>query len=237
MFQTLSLKSQNLSTSPHFGGAYLPHYSQDIAANMFSYVFMVYILQFNGTILSSVGLEFLGLGPTGDLLGLVLQNAVNWNSLHLGMWWWTIIQLDPTLMIVSLYHQHRLDEVFNPRLRRCSRDWRSDFGCAGTAVIYRILKGDVKAVDGVSFQVRRGEILGIAGESGCGRAPWPILNAAQASLTHIRSSHLPRSGHHDHEQEAFRKRRLKDISIIPQYALDALSSTKKSALSWPIWCV
>lgn len=35
---------------------------------------------------------------------------------------------------------------------------------------YRILKGDVKAVDGVSFQVRRGEIVGIAGNRAAARA-------------------------------------------------------------------
>jgi oligopeptide/dipeptide ABC transporter ATP-binding protein len=31
-------------------------------------------------------------------------------------------------------------------------------------------KGIVKAVDGVSFQIKRGEILGIVGESGCGKS-------------------------------------------------------------------
>src|SRR4030043_1283249 len=30
--------------------------------------------------------------------------------------------------------------------------------------------GDIKAVDGVSFQVRSGEILGLVGESGCGKS-------------------------------------------------------------------
>jgi len=30
--------------------------------------------------------------------------------------------------------------------------------------------GQVKAVDGVSFEVRRGEVLAIVGESGCGKS-------------------------------------------------------------------
>jgi len=119
--QTLSLKSQEFVNLSRISAApTLRIIREDIAANMFSYVFMVYILQYNGTILSSVGLEFLGLGPTrGISLGLVLQNAVNWNALHLGMWWWTIIPgLILTMLIVSLYFINTgLDEVFNPRLR------------------------------------------------------------------------------------------------------------------------
>jgi peptide/nickel transport system ATP-binding protein len=37
-------------------------------------------------------------------------------------------------------------------------------------VWYGSEKGPVKAVDGVSFELRKGEILGLVGESGCGKS-------------------------------------------------------------------
>ena len=39
-----------------------------------------------------------------------------------------------------------------------------------SGVVFRRQVGEVQAVDGVSFQLHRGETLGIVGESGCGKS-------------------------------------------------------------------
>lgn len=94
---------------------------------------------------------------------------------------------------------------------------------------YKIIKGDVKALDGVSFNVKRGEILGIAGESGCGKSTLAsTLILRKPPLKYISGeAKLLGKDIMKLTPKEFNKMRLKNISVIPQYALDAFSPTKK----------
>lgn len=92
----------------------------EIAPNMMSYLFMTFILQFGGAILIAATLDFIGLGPTqGISLGLMMNNAVLWSALQLGIWWWFVPPgLAITAIVGALYIMNvGLDEVFNPKLR------------------------------------------------------------------------------------------------------------------------
>ena len=58
---------------------------------MSSYLLMAFILLFGGAVLIAATLDFIGLGPTSGIsLGLMMNNAVLWSALQLGMWWWFI---------------------------------------------------------------------------------------------------------------------------------------------------
>jgi peptide/nickel transport system permease protein len=92
----------------------------EIAPNMASYLFMTFILMFGGAILTAATLDFLGLGPTqGTSLGLMMNMAVLWSALPLGMWWWFVPPgIGITAIVGGLYIMNvGLDEVFNPKLR------------------------------------------------------------------------------------------------------------------------
>ncbi|MGB4262066.1 MAG: ABC transporter permease [Fervidobacterium sp.] len=119
--QTLSLRTREFVNLARISGrSHMKIIMYEILPNMMSYVFMVFILQFGGAILAAVGLDFIGLGPSrGISIGLMLQNAVLWNAIQLGMWWWAIPPgLVITLVVGALYFMNvGLDEVFNPRLR------------------------------------------------------------------------------------------------------------------------
>ena len=93
---------------------------KEIAPNMSSYLFMMFILLFGGAILIAATLDFIGLGPSGTIsLGMMMQLSVQNAALQLHLWWWF---LPPGLAIMalvgSLYVMNvGLDEVFNPKLR------------------------------------------------------------------------------------------------------------------------
>ncbi len=96
-------------------------------------------------------------------------------------------------------------------------------------VYYRAAGGYVRAVDGVSFTVREGEVFGVAGESGCGKSTLvSSLVLLKPPMVHVGGRAL--FGGTDlfaMSEEERRRIRYRGISIIPQYALDALSPTKK----------
>lgn len=93
---------------------------REIAPNMSSYLFMMFILLFGGAILVATLLDFVGLGPSNTIsLGMMMQLAVQNAALQLHLWWWF---LPPgfaiTALVGSLYVMNvGLDEVFNPKLR------------------------------------------------------------------------------------------------------------------------
>jgi len=94
---------------------------------------------------------------------------------------------------------------------------------------YATDRGYVKAVDNVSFEVREGEVFGIAGESGCGKSTLvQSLVLLKPPLTHISGDALLNGlSLFKSDRKTLEKIRMKEISIIPQYALNALNPTRK----------
>ena len=119
--QTFSLASREfVSLARLSGSGGLRIVVKEIAPNMSSYLFLVFILLFGGSVLTAATLEFLGLGPSEVMsLGLMMYTAVYASALQLGMWWWFVPPgIGITAIVGGLYVMNvGLDEVFNPRLR------------------------------------------------------------------------------------------------------------------------
>jgi peptide/nickel transport system ATP-binding protein len=91
---------------------------------------------------------------------------------------------------------------------------------------YGTKKGFVRAVDGVSFSLRKGEFLGIAGESGCGKSTlaYAILRLLRDNAR-IESGHILFKGEDiaSLEPEAMNDRRWTDMAMVFQSAMSALN--------------
>lgn len=96
-------------------------------------------------------------------------------------------------------------------------------------VYYQTLRGDAKALENATFTVADGEIMGLAGESGCGKTTLghsliylkPPMKLVGGRVF-LNDEELP-IGDMD-EMNAFRFRK---VSIIPQYAMNAMNPTRK----------
>jgi peptide/nickel transport system ATP-binding protein len=96
-------------------------------------------------------------------------------------------------------------------------------------VYYQTLRGDVQALDGATFGIEDGEIMGLAGESGCGKTTLahslirltPPMRFIEGRVT-LDGEELP-----IWDMEGMNQFRFADISIIPQYAMNAMNPTRK----------
>ena len=96
-------------------------------------------------------------------------------------------------------------------------------------VYYRTLRGDVRALDGATFTVADGEIMGVAGESGCGKTTLGKslirldgrMRVAEGTVT-LDGTELPIAN--DRAMDSYR---FRHVSIVPQYAMSALNPIRR----------
>ena len=97
------------------------------------------------------------------------------------------------------------------------------------SVYYQTLRGDVRALESATFSMADGEIMGLAGESGCGKTT--LANSLILLVPPMRfvsgrvlldDRELPIC-----DVEAMNPYRFKEISVIPQYAMNAMNPTRK----------
>ena len=96
-------------------------------------------------------------------------------------------------------------------------------------VNYLSRNGKVKAVNGVNFNVSKGEVLGIVGESGCGKTTLakalvriikPPCNIENGEI-YLNGQNLLLLNH-----EEMRRIRLNKLSVIPQGSMNSLNPVK-----------
>lgn len=93
-------------------------------------------------------------------------------------------------------------------------------------VYYHTRRGPVKAVDGVSFELQKGERLGLVGESGSGKSTIALsLMVAHKEPARIESGRILLNGVDmlTLSEAEVRQKRLSEIAMVPQGALNSLN--------------
>ncbi|XVS63516.1 dipeptide/oligopeptide/nickel ABC transporter permease/ATP-binding protein [Actinosynnema sp. CA-299493] len=186
--QTLSLRNRDYVAAAKVSGEKPWRViTVEILPNLLPLLASQFVFSVIYAILSEAGLSFLGLGASNSsTLGTMLYYAQNGFALQRDAWWWFV----PPGLIIALFGcglalvNFSIDEIINPKLRDIPRRDRAEAArepapaqradddvvltVNGLSVVYQV-ENPVHAVKDVSITLRRGEILGLAGESGCGK--------------------------------------------------------------------
>lgn len=96
-------------------------------------------------------------------------------------------------------------------------------------IYYQTLRGDIHALENATFQMADGEIMGLAGESGCGKTTFGHSLIYLAPPMKYVGGHVILDGEEMpiwdmKKMDEFRARK---ISIVPQYAMNAMNPIRK----------
>jgi oligopeptide/dipeptide ABC transporter ATP-binding protein len=196
--QTLSLRTRDFLEAARVRGErrlYIIVY--EILPTMTSLIVASFLGAALYAVLFAAGLQFIGLGnPNSQSWGTMLYWAENNEALGAGMVYWAIMPGVCVALLGAAFAllNYAFDEISNPalRLRKLERkgvDTSNEPAPApapppapapakpgsilevrNLSVAYASDAGPVVAVDDVSFELARGEFLGIVGESGCGKS-------------------------------------------------------------------
>jgi peptide/nickel transport system permease protein len=249
--QTLSLRNRDFLESARVRGerkSYVIGF--EILPTMTSLIMATFLGAALYAVLFAAGLQFIGLGdPNSQSWGTMLYWAENNEALGANMVLWAIMPGVCVALLGAAFAllNYAFDEIGNPALRPIRKlrrpgiesrgERRTAEAPAGSerilevrdlSVAYASDRGDVVAVDDVSFDLSRGEFLGIVGESGCGKST--LLYAIARLLG------PPLSGEITHGQVLFRGRdmvtlterelrriRWREYSVVMQSAMNALN--------------
>ena len=140
-----------------------------IAPNVLPLAFLEMAFMIGWAIIAESSVSFIGFGdPSLISWGQILHASFLSGAVRTA-WWWVIPpglgHCDPGHQCV--HDHHGAGRCQQPPAEEALKMALMDIGSLG--VQYRLEKGLVQAVQDVSFQLEQGEILGIVGESGCGK--------------------------------------------------------------------